>query len=65
MTEQPLRHHNNLHSCKAIVDGNVRSFKLDDTLQRKTLQRFASLRVSNKAILTASIETRREAFFCP
>lgn len=37
---------------------------MDDILQRKTLQRFASLRVSNKAILTASIETRREVLFC-
>ena len=38
---------------------------MDDTLQRKTLQRFASLCVSIKAIPTASSETRREAFILP
>ena len=39
---------------------------MDDTLQRKTHNAFASLCVSIKAILTASSRTRREAFFsCP
>ena len=36
---------------------------MDDTLQRKTHNAFASLCVSIKAILTASSRTRREVFF--
>ena len=36
---------------------------MGDTLQRKTHNAFASLRVPIKAILTASLETRREVFF--
>ncbi len=38
---------------------------MDDTLQRKTQQRFASLCVSIKAIPTASSETRMRGFFMP
>ena len=39
---------------------------MDDTLQRKTHNAFASLCVSIKAIPTASRGARREAFFlCP
>ena len=41
------------------------SFKTDDTLQRRTHPRFASLCVSVKASLTASQKTRREAFLFP
>ena len=38
-------------------------FTKDGTLQRKTHNAFASLRVSFKAIRTASFEIRREVFF--
>jgi hypothetical protein len=40
-------------------------FQKDDTSQRKTLQRFASLCISFKVILTTSLEIRREAFILP
>jgi len=40
-------------------------FQMGDTLQRETHNAFASLRVPIKAILTASLETRREVFSCP
>ena len=56
MTEQPLRHHNNLHSCKAVVLRNVGSFKYDDTLQRKSAYLF------NESAFAQTVERVAEPF---
>ena len=49
--------------CKAVVSRNVGSFELDGTC-RGNATAFASTRVSNKAIPTASTEMRVEVFLC-
>ena len=49
--------------CKAVVEGNVRNFHERRHLAEETHNAFTSLRVSFKAIRTASFEIRREVFF--
>ena len=48
--------------CKAVVSGNVRNFKIDDTLQRKCI-RTSSLRISIKASHGLQRDTKERISF--